>query len=45
VKKYLAEDAPSVPPTGTPRAGTQPRLVSEFVPLIESWLRKDITLK
>jgi len=45
VKKYLAEDAPSVPPTGTSRAGTQLKLITEFVPVIEASLRADITLK
>ena len=45
VRRYLAEDAPSVPPVGPPRAGTQPRLIDPFVALIESWLRADITLK
>jgi transposase len=45
VKKYLAEDATSVPPSGPPRAGTQPRLITPFVPLIEAWLRADLTLK
>ena len=45
VKKYLAEDAPSVPPTAPPRAGTQPKVITPFVGVIEAWLRKDITLK
>ena len=45
VRKYLAEDAPSSPPTGPPRAGTQPRVITPFVPLVESWLRADVTLK
>jgi hypothetical protein len=27
------------------RAGTQPRLITEFVPVIEAWLRADISLK
>lgn len=46
VKKYLAEDAPTTPPpAGTSREGTQPKLITEFVPVIEAMLRKDITLK
>ena len=28
VKKYLAADAPAVPPAGTSRSGTQPRAVT-----------------
>ncbi len=28
VKKYLAADAPAVPPTGSSQAGTQPRAVT-----------------
>lgn len=27
VKKYLAADAPVAPPVGSPRAGTQPRVI------------------
>lgn len=45
VRKYLAEDAPSVPPVAPSRAGCQPRVITPFVGVIESWLRKDITLK
>ena len=45
VKKYLVEDAASVPPSSPPRAGTQPRLIDPFVPLIEVWLRADLRLK
>lgn len=45
VKKYLAEDAPSVPPVGTSREGSQARLITGFVPVVEAWLRKDIGLK
>lgn len=26
VKKYLAQDASSIPPSGTPRVGTQPQV-------------------
>jgi transposase len=45
VRKYLAEDAGSVPPTAPPRRGTQPRLIEPFVELVESWLRADLSLK
>ena len=45
VRKYLAEDAPSVPPTSPSRAGTQPKLITPFAGVIETWLRADITLK
>lgn len=45
VCKYLAEDAASVPPAASPRAGTQPRVITPFVPLIEAWLRADVGLK
>ena len=45
VRKYLADDAASVPPVAPPRAGTQPKLITPFVGVIEAWLRNDITLK
>jgi len=45
VRKYLAEDACSAPPTAPPRAGSQPRLITPFVGVIEAWLRADIGLK
>jgi transposase len=45
VRKYLAPDAESVPPTGPPRAGTQPLLITPFIPLVEAWLRADLLLK
>lgn len=45
VKKYLAEDSPSVPPSAPPRAGSQPKVITPFVGVIEAWLRNDITLK
>ena len=35
VKKYLAEDAPTAPPAGTPRIGTQEPAIGPF---IESWV-------
>jgi transposase len=45
VRKYLAEDSPSVPPAAPPRAGTQPKVITPFVPIIEAWLRGDVALK
>lgn len=45
VKKYLAEDAASAPPAGPARAGTQPRKLAGLEPVIEAWLRADVTLK
>ncbi len=45
VRKYLAEDAPWVPPAGSPRAGSQPRVITPLVPVVEAWLRADVTLK
>jgi transposase len=46
VKKYMDEDAPSAPPAaGTPRKGTQPRVIDPFTGVIDAWLRTDIRLK
>jgi transposase len=45
VRKYLAEDADSVPPSAPTRLGSQPRLIDPFVELVESWLRTDLGLK
>jgi len=45
VRKYLAEDAPSAPPSTPPRAGSQPKVITPFVGVIEAWLRADISLK
>ena len=45
VRKYLAQDAPAVPPVSPPRVGTQPRLIDPFVERIEAWLRAELTLK
>ena len=45
VRKYLAEDAPSAPPAAPPRAGTQPKVITGFVGVIEAWLRADVALK
>jgi predicted transcriptional regulator len=45
VRKYLAEDADSVPPVAPSRLGTQPRLIEPFIELVESWLRINLGLK
>ena len=46
VKKYLAEDAEVAPPSaGTPRKGTQPRVIDPFTPVIDAWLRTDARLR
>ena len=45
VRRYLAEDAPTHPPRGTSRAGTQPRTITdEIAALIEDMLRADVDL-
>jgi hypothetical protein len=44
VRKYLAEDA-AVPPAGPSRMGTQPLLITPFIPLVEAWLRADLRIK
>ena len=44
-RKYLAEDASAVPPTSPPRDGTQPLLITPLVPVIEAWLRVDVSLE
>jgi transposase len=46
VKKYLAADAPSVPPAGSSRSGTQPRAVTAvFEAVIRGMLKADVELK
>ena len=45
VKKYLAADAPSVPPSPPPRAGAQPRAIDPFVEVVEAMLSADIAIK
>lgn len=45
VKKYLAEDAPVSPPSGSPRKGTQPRVIDPFTGVIDAWLRTDVRLR
>ncbi len=41
VRKYLASDAPVVPPRAPSRAGTQPSKMAPFAGLVEGWLRAD----
>jgi hypothetical protein len=45
VKKYLAEDASSAPPMPPQRTGTQPLLITPLIPVVEAWLRADVSLK
>ena len=48
VKKYLTPepgDPGAVPPRGSSRAGTQPRVIAPHVERIETWLRADIDLR
>lgn len=45
MKKYLDPDAPSAPPQGSPRVGTQPRVIEPFAGVIDQWLRADIRLR
>ncbi len=45
VRKYLVQDGPAVPPSAPPRAGTQPQVITPFVPVVEALLRKDLTIK
>ena len=45
VRKYLSEDAVSVPPSGTPRAGCQPLMITPFISVVEAWLRADLSIK
>ena len=45
VKKYLQAGADVAPPRAPSRAGCQPQLITPFAPLIDSWLRGDVSLK
>ena len=45
VRKYLAEDAASVPPAGPSQMGTQPLLITPFISVVEAWLRADLRIK
>jgi CHAT domain-containing protein len=42
VKKYLTADGRAGPPS---RAGTQPLAVAPFTGVVDTWLRRDLTLK
>jgi transposase len=44
VKRYLAADAPAVPPAPARRGGG-PRLIDPYIPLVDAWLRKQPKLK
>ncbi|WP_456115212.1 IS21 family transposase [Streptomyces broussonetiae] len=45
VKKYVEAPPPVVPPKGPPRKGCNPQVIEPFKPVIDAWLRADITLK
>jgi transposase len=45
VKKYLSVDASTTPPVAPSRRGCQPARITPLVPVVEAWLRADITLK
>lgn len=46
VRKYVAEEGPSVPPSAPARVGTQPQVITAaFEAVIEAWLRGDLSLK
>jgi transposase len=45
VKKYLDPAAPAAPPVGSPRVGTQPKVIAPFAEVIDQWLRADIKLR
>ena len=33
------------PPAGPPRASIRPLLITPYIPLVEAWLRSDLTIK
>src|SRR5689334_4508607 len=45
VKKHLTSEAANTPPVAPSRLGTQPRVITPFVGVIDAMLRKDITIK
>jgi transposase len=45
VRKYLLEDGLVGPPQAPARAGTQPRVITPFVAVVEAWLRRDLSLR
>ena len=44
-RKYLSPDAPVGPPRAPSRAGTQPRLVDPYTPVIDGWLVSEPRLR
>ncbi|MFC0534254.1 IS21 family transposase [Phytohabitans kaempferiae] len=45
VKKYLAPDAPSTPPRAPACMGSQPKVITPFVDVVDAWLRAEPRLK
>lgn len=45
VRKYLQQEGVALPPQPPARAGSQPRVITPFVALIDAWLRADVALK
>ena len=45
VKKHLMAEAANTPPSAPSRLGTQPRVITPFVGVVDAMLRKDITVK
>ncbi|MCE7007353.1 hypothetical protein LWC34_31705 [Kibdelosporangium philippinense] len=45
VKKYITASPPVVVPKGTSRKGCIPQVITEYIPVIDAWLRADIALK
>lgn len=45
VKKYLDPDAPSTQPRAPSRMGTQPKVITPFVDVVDAWLRAEPRLK
>lgn len=45
VHKYLDDRAPAVPPAGSPRAATQPRVITPLAAVVDGWLRAEIPLR
>jgi transposase len=43
-KKYLQQPAGAVPPSATPRKGSQPRVIDPFVGVVDAMLRRDIKI-
>ncbi|MEV6971806.1 IS21 family transposase [Hamadaea sp. NPDC051192] len=45
VKKYLDPDSPSTPPRAPSRMGSQPKVITPFVDVVDAWLRAEPRLK